>query len=152
MTSSRLTAAATDIPRRGSIVPRLDGRNGAGDRVCTRDFYMRRNLAIVFAGDDDVSRDWVAEASSVSELATAEAGQVLLVVHRDVSPGGLPSIIDHDGMNQSRFGLGAADLPALFITDRYGTLFATSHGHDGIADLRPRDIPRWLEFVACRCS
>jgi hypothetical protein len=120
--------------------------------MSTRDFYMRRNLAIVFAGRDSLSNDWIRDAAGVADAAAAEAGQVLLVLPAGMASHGLPVIVDDDGRMRSRFGLEQSNLPALFITDRYGALFAASHGDDAIHDLGPRDIPRWLEFIACRCS
>lgn len=139
-------------PRRGGLLPRLEGIDLHGHRVSSRDYYMRRNLAVVFTGHDDVSTQWIDAAAEIADAAAEEAGQVLLVVPRGVDPQGLPVIVDADGRCRELFGLGTDDLPALFVADRYGTVFAASHGEEAIPELTPRDIPRWLEFVACRCS
>jgi len=144
--------AMVESPRRGTIVPSLDGHDETGARVRTRDFYMRRNLALVFVGDDDESQRWIVEAASIVEAAMAEVGHVLLVAPAGVDTRGLEVMLDSEGAHRRRYGIGCSHVPALFIVDRYGTLFAASHGLDGIADLRPTDIPRWLEFIACRCS
>ena len=51
-----------------------------------------------------------------------------------------------------RWQNGEFDRPALFDIDRYGTIFAANRGPNAESGLRPRDIPRWLEFISRRCS
>jgi hypothetical protein len=60
--------------------------------------------------------------------------------------------VDADGHLALRLGLESGELPALFIADRYRTVFAGNRGASGLAELAPADIPGWLEFVACRCT
>jgi hypothetical protein len=146
------TRRRTGIPARGETVPNLTGTNPAGDVWRTRDYYMRRNLAIVFVGSGDAAVEWVAEAAAQRDAAHAEAGEIVVVAPPGVETGHLPAMRDGSGELAERFGLADEDLPALFVIDRFGTLFVASHGEQAVADLHPRDIPRWLEFIACRCS
>jgi hypothetical protein len=146
------TRHATAIPACGDVVPPLAGRTPSGDTLRTRDFFMRRNLALVFVRDDSIGRAWVAEAVELRRAARAEAGEILVIGPTGVLTGELPSLVDDEGDLAARYGLAPDDLPALFVVDRFGTLFSSTHGERAIADLRPRDIPGWLEFIACRCS
>ncbi|HYI14863.1 MAG TPA: hypothetical protein VEX37_05710 [Thermomicrobiales bacterium] len=139
-------------PGRGDRLPDLSGLSPDGGQISTRDYYMRRNLAIIFICAQTECADWIAAAAAVRKAAHAENGEILLVLDGTTDTEGLPAIVDDDGMLAARCGLGEFDRPALFIVDRYGTIFAANRGPDAEAGLRPRDIPRWLEFIACRCS
>lgn len=150
VSTGRNTLRAT--PGRGEIVPLLRGQSPSGAAISTGDYYMRRNLAIVFASDDERGREWIDAAACVAEAAAEQVGQVVVVAAGEVKVSGLPTMLDAGGEMRARFGLEAIDLPALFITDRYGVLFVATDGHESLPDLRPSDIPRWLEFIACRCS
>jgi hypothetical protein len=144
-------ARDTRIPGRGDQMPWLTGPTPEGTILATRSFYMRRNLALVFTGDGHDAQDWAAEAASMRPAAREEAGEIVVISPPGVDTGITPDIIDHDGAVAARVGLAASDLPALFITDRYGKVFVSNRGATP-EDVRPSDIPGWLEFVACRCS
>ncbi len=140
------------IPGRGDRLPDLGGVSPDGGAIATRDYYMRRNLAVIFICAQTECADWIAAAAAVRKAAQAENGEILLILDGTTDTDGLPAIVDDDGTLAARCGLGAFDRPALFIVDRYGTIFASNRGRDAESGLRPRDIPRWLEFIACRCS
>lgn len=140
------------IPGRGDRLPDLSGVTPDGGQLSTRDYYMRRNLAVIFICAQTECADWIAAAAAVRNAAQAENGEILLVLDGTTDTEGLPAIVDDDGMLAARCGLREFDRPALFIIDRYGTIFAANRGPGAESGLRPRDIPRWLEFIACRCS
>ena len=139
-------------PGRGDRLPDLSGPTPDGGQISTRDFYMRRNLAVIFICAQTECADWIAAASAVRREANAENGEVLLILDGTTDTEGLPAIVDADGSLAARCGLGEFDRPALFVIDRYGTIFAANRGPNAESGLRPRDIPRWLEFISCRCS
>ncbi|MEX1157432.1 MAG: hypothetical protein WEC79_00700 [Thermomicrobiales bacterium] len=140
------------IRGRGDRLPDLSGSAPDGGHISTRDFYMRRNLAVIFICAQTECADWIAAAAAVRTAAQAENGEILLVLDGTTDTAGLPAIVDDDGSLAGRCGLAEHDRPALFVLDRYGTIFAANRGPDAEPGLRPRDIPRWLEFIACRCS
>jgi hypothetical protein len=140
------------IPGRGDRLPDLAGITPDGGHISTRDYYMRRNLAVIFICAQTECADWIAAAAAVRTAAQAEHGEILLVLNGTTDTAGLPAIIDHDGSLSARCGLSEFDRPALFVVDRYGTIFAANRGPSAEPDMRPRDIPRWLEFIDCRCS
>lgn len=140
------------IPGRGDRLPDLSGPTPDGGQLSTRDFYMRRNLAVIFICAQTECADWIAAAAAVRQAARAENGEILLVLDGTTDTDGLPAIVDADGSLAARCGLSEFDRPALFVIDRYGTIFAANRGPNAETGLRPRDIPHWLEFIACRCS
>ncbi len=140
------------IPGRGERLPDLSGLTLSGGQIGTRDFYMRRNLAVMFVCAQPECADWILAAAAVRDAAHAEDGEILLIVDGPTETGGLPAIVDTDGSLAARCGLSEFDRPALFVIDRYGTIFAANRGPNAEFGLRPRDIPRWLEFISCRCS
>jgi hypothetical protein len=146
-----MTATRPTAPRRGDTIPYVSGKSIDGGTLNLRDCYMRRNLAIIVTGDTPATQRWLQEAAEVRSAAQAEAGEIIAVVSAPAETYGLPTLVDEDGAIMQRLGLAPSDLPALLVIDRFGTLFAANVGPDA-EELRPADIPGWLEFVACRCS
>jgi hypothetical protein len=140
------------IPRRGEQFPDLTGRTPAGDRLSTRDFYMRRNLAVLVLADDERGAAWLGAALDIRAAAHVEAGEIVIVAPPGMATGAAPTIVDAHGQLARGLGLSASDLPAVFIIDRYRTIFASNRGELSLPELTPDDVPSWLEFVACRCS
>lgn len=145
-----MSAAATGL-RRGDMVPYLRGTTPDGVPLNLRDYYMRRNLALLVVRDDAEGRAWLVEAAAVRDAVREEAGEVVAIVPPGMDVNGLPALVD-DGALLGRLALADAPLPALLLTDRYGTLFASSSGETAEPGLRPRDIPGWHQFISCRCS
>lgn len=140
-------------PKRGETAPDLSGRTPDGERLSLRQaYYMRRNLGILFVADDATGSRWLAAAAAQREAARAEAGEFVAIVPPGMETHGLPAIVDPDGTLRARYGVTDTDLPAVFVTDRYLTIFSTNTGDTQTPDLMPEDIPSWLEFIAARCS
>jgi hypothetical protein len=144
--------ASMPIPARGDRLPDLSGSTPDGGQLTTRDYYMRRNLAVIFICAGVECADWIVAAAAVRSAAHAEEGEIVLILDGPADTHGLPAIVDEEGTLAARCGLGEHDHPTMFVTDRYGTIFASNRGPNAEEGLRPRDIPRWLEFIASRCS
>jgi hypothetical protein len=147
-----MSSTTSLVPARGAQLPELRGLTRSGAPLSTRDYYMRRNLAILVLADDATGAEWLRAAQAVRAAAHAEAGEILVIAPPGLDSGELPTIVDADGQLAQRLGLSDKERPALFIADRYRTVFAGNRGAHGIAELTPADIPGWLEFVACRCT
>lgn len=146
-------APTLTTPGRGQTAPNLIGTTPTGERLSLREsFYMRRNLGILFVADDETGRRWLREAAGQRSAAQAEAGEIVAIVPAGMDTHGLPALVDEDGSLRARYGLTADDLPAVFVTDRYLTIFSTNSGETTTPGLMPGDIPDWLEFIAARCS
>ena len=152
------------VPRRGEPIPSFSGRTPEGRRIGTRDFYMRRNLALVFTHgpECDACRTLLRELAAREPAVQAEAGETLAVIPGEpvavsaMSEGvPFPVVVDGDLAIHQRYGLIDADgkpRAAIFAVDRYGTIFEPSLADAGHAMMTAAEVPGWLEFIACRCS
>lgn len=148
-----MTATTSTTPiGRGDQMPDVRGVGSNGETTRLRDLhYMRHNVALLVVVDDEQGREWLATAETLVDAAAAEHGR-MVVLSPDAINTSLALIHDASRGSLARLGLSTADLPALYVADRYGQVFAASHGSHGVADLTPTDIPHWLQFVDCRCS
>jgi peroxiredoxin len=152
------------VPQRGEQIPSFSGRTPDGRTLGTRDFYMRRNLALVFTHGPECAacKTLLRELAAREEAVRAEAGETLAVVPGDLVPvsamsEGLPFpvVVDGDLALHRRYSLvDAAGKPqaAIFAVDRYGTVFEPSVADADHAMMPADEVPGWLEFIACRCS
>lgn len=164
MTSSSQTRIA--IPTRGDRLPLFTGQTPEGAPLRLRDFYMRRNLALVFSDAPDyaTTRDLLHGLAERRAAVHAEAGEVLAVISGDVDgvrqfveerslP--FPIVVDPDNAVHARYGLlDATGKPraAIFLADRFGTIFEASVATDDGQIMAASEVPGWLEFIACRCT
>lgn len=164
MISSTQTTVA--IPTRGEQLPLFSGQTPerAPLRLC--DFYMRRNLALVFSDAPDyaITRDLLRGLAERRADVQAEAGEALAVISGDADgvrqlvaslalP--FPVVVDPDNAIHARYGLlDATGEPraAIFLVDRFGTIFEASVATDEGQIMAADEVPGWLEFIACRCT
>jgi peroxiredoxin len=152
--------AATSTPARGDRLPGFSGKQPSGEDIRLRDFYLRRNLALVFTHGPECSacREYLVDLAERRAAVQAEAADVLAVVPADAEqlpelP--FPVVLDDDAVIHRRYGLlDADDRPraAIFLVDRYGVVFEASITDADHAMLPAEEVPGWLEFIACRCS
>lgn len=155
------------IPRRGDELIDFTTVTPDGASIRSRDFHMRRNLALVFTHGVGCPncRDLLAELIEQRGSAQAEAGEILAVVPgsqeeiaqlRDELGIPFPIAVDLNGSIHQRYGLASDNklLAGIFVADRYGTIFKESiaGGTSSHPELAAGDIPGWLEFIACRCT
>lgn len=165
MVSTESQTSRQTIPARGDRIPDFSGIDPDGDAKGTRDFYMRRNLALVFTHEPGCAdcRDLLQGLATEYRAIMAEAGDVLAVVAGSADVvrklrGDLdlpfPIVIDEDGSIHKRYGLWQDGQPqaALFAVDRYGTIFNASIADADHEMLAASEVPGWLEFIACRCT
>ncbi len=158
MTTKSATAQST-TPKRGERLPLFTGQTPQGGVVRLRDFYLRRNLALVFTHgpDCDACRQVLHDLVTIRPAVQAEVGEILVVISGTSVDTDLPYPVLLDGENEihQRFGLLDANgqpRAAIFLVDRYGVVFESSIATEAHSMLPVRDIPGWMEFIACRCS
>ena len=159
MTTESAHAVAA-IPQRGERLPGFSGKTPSGEAIRLRDFYLRRNLALVFTHGPECSacRELLAGLAEHRSAVQAEAGEILAVIPGDAKDlPELPYPILLDGDEQVHRGYGLLDAKgraraALFLVDRYGVVFEASVAGADHAMLSAGEVPSWLEFIACRCS
>lgn len=156
----------TATPARGDRIPDFSALTADGSTLRTRDLYLRRNLALAFTHGPDCAacRELLRGLARQEAAARAEVGQIVAVVPaeqeavarlRDELDLGFSVVADPDLAAHRRYGLTDRDggaLAALFVADRYGTIFDASVADAAHRMMAPDEVPGWLEFVACRCS
>jgi len=164
MSSSTQTNIA--IPTRGDRLSLFTGQTPEGAPLRLRDFYMRRNLALVFSDTPEyaATRDLLRGLAERRPAVQAEAGEALAVISGDpervrqlVAELSLPFpvVVDPDNAIHARYGLLGADgtpRAAIFLADRFGTIFEASVATDDGQIMAASEVPGWLEFIACRCT
>lgn len=161
-----LTTAPGTIPRRGDRIPDFTATTADAVALRTRDYYMRRNLALIFSHEPDCTacRDVLRAAARQHAAARAEAGEVIPVVPadraavarlRDDLNLSFPLVADEDLAVHARYGLVTSQgepMAAILVTDRYGTVYEASVAGADHRLMAAEEIPGWLEFVVCECS
>ena len=153
------TTRSFAIPKRGERVPLFTGRTSRGDEVRLRDFYLRRNLALVFTHnvDCEACQEILRDLVTIRPAVQAEVGEIVVVNSGASVDADLPYPILLDSHNEihQRYGLLDANgqpRAAIFLVDRYGVVFESSIDAGAHTMLPVHDIPSWMEFIACRCS
>ncbi|HLI52592.1 MAG TPA: redoxin domain-containing protein [Thermomicrobiaceae bacterium] len=168
MGRSNVTETAVRVPRRGDVLLDFTAMTPGGQLARPRDFYMRRNLAVIFTHGPAclACRQLLSGLVARRAAVRAEAGEILAVIPgtrdgvarlQDELGITYPIAVDEDGSVHRRYGLTGVDgspVAGIFIADRYGTIFESSTGgpDSGHPSIGAGDIPGWLEFIACRCS
>ncbi len=158
--------ATSTIPARGDDLVAFTAPTPDGAQVGPRDFYLRRNLALAFTHGPDcpACRDLLRGLARAYGAARSEAGEILAVLPLDVPAADalraaldlpFPVAADPEGDVARRYGLVREDgarRAALFVADRYGTIFEASVADAAHRMLGAEEVPGWLEFIACQCS
>jgi peroxiredoxin len=163
---SSSTQATIAVPTRGDRLPLFSGQTPEGAPLRLRDFYMRRNLALVFSDAPGYTgtRDLLRGLAERRAAVQAEAGEALAVISgaaEQVRPLveelslPFPVVVDPDNAIHARYGLldpGGQPRAAIFLADRFGTIFEASVATDEGQIMAAAEVPGWLEFIACRCT
>lgn len=158
--TTEIGAQRKPAPARGDRLPGFSGTSPAGNAIRLRDFYMRRNVALVFTHGTECAacRQFLDELAARRPAVQAEDGEVLAVLadpSASASDLPFPVVFDHDGEIHRRYGLLDAQgrpIAAVFLSDRYGVVFASAVADERHALMPVDEVIAWLEFIACRCS
>jgi peroxiredoxin len=152
-------------PRPGMQVPGFGLVSTRGQEVHLREFRHRHNLVLVFVGspDSEVSRRLLPELARHHPEFGTENTRILAVIHaphqqaielqhRADLP--FPVLVDEEGTAHRTAGAWVEDgaaKPAIYVTDRFGELYAAYHP-DGSEGIPTADaILEWLRFVELQC-
>lgn len=151
--------------KRGELLPDVTLPSGGRQNVRLSDYRGRLNLVVILAGgmdDENVTQLLASAARKHSDLLSEEAA-VIAIVSKNRA-GRTPSVlradwplvvlIDRDGHAHQAFNALDADgtaVPAVFIADRYGEIYAEYHA-DGQHELPGIDeVLEWLSFINIQC-
>ena len=114
---------------RGMLLRDITARTVEGANVQVSDFRGRRNIVLIFPGQQEPT-DLIRNLTSRPDLAGEEA--VVLTACDDNAR------TLYDAPNS-----------AMFITDRYGEIFFSARHPDPLPDAA--EVLKWLEFINSQC-
>ena len=157
-------SANSPYPRRGMRLPDLAFDDLFGRPVQLSDYRARRNLALILAGDSESA----AHLPLLADLArrypefAGQETQVLVVVAASreqaqsmASQLPFPVLLDPDSRAHRALAGSDADgrvATAVYVTDRYGEVFAAFRSAEGLPLPDAGEILKWLEFVNIQCE
>ncbi|TVR74345.1 MAG: hypothetical protein EA415_05900 [Sphaerobacteraceae bacterium] len=144
----------------GEVLPDFTLPDTHGTSVSSRSYYMRR-IMIVGAMPSTVDTDWMHWLKQLSGDVESipEPDAVCLVLTASDCPD-LPDLnprvkvlFDDDFAARTKLNLQSdSGEGCLIVTNRHGLIYHVSTGRPHDAGMNPRDLPEWVEFIACRCS
>ncbi len=156
-------AAAGEKPRIGQRLREFALPSSEGKLVQLSEFRGRSSLALLLAGTAGLETDFLARLATSAALLEQEEGRVLIVgmaslseAQRSLGRNPLPFtvLVDTDGRIHrmlaalpDRLGAGAA----LYITDRFGEIFALWRTADGQTLPQPEEILEWFRYIGRLC-
>ena len=169
MTQAELAGGTTDArqpsPANGQLIRDFTLTSTLGQEISLSDYRGHSNLVIVFAGESVGNLDLkvLAEIAADYNRFQDEQTQVLAIVQctqeraaRIAQEANLPFplLVDEDG--QAHRSAGAADKSghpamAIYITDRFGEVFAVYRKAAGQTMPSVREIVKWLTFINIQC-
>lgn len=152
-------------PGRGQVLPNFALLSAAGKQVQIADYRARANLVLVLAGarGSEPDLDLLTELSARQSQVLEQEAQVLAVLYcaREQAQiikarAAFPFAVLADSMGEVHRSLGALDREgaprlALYITDRYGEVFAAWRTALGEIAPSAQEILGWLEFINRQC-
>ena len=159
--AGRLTRGDPEHPHKGTVLRDLelllaDGTNGA--RRLLSSLRGRSNLVMIFTAGRDLTTLTASLAGNADALEVNNA-RVLVITPSQAAPS--HAIALHvtalDPAGEIHRLLGASDaagnlVPTIYVTDRFGEVFAAFHNPNPAALPSSAEIIRWLEFINQQCE
>ncbi len=150
------------VPRKGELMGDFVLPSTAGERVQLSEYRGRSNLVLVLAARQ--ARELLQSLATHQQRLDEEQARVLAIIDgtanealklKTESALPFPVLIDPDRNIHSR--MGALDpagnpAPALYVTDRFGEVFAAFRRADGDKIPEADGVLDWLDFVNYQCE
>lgn len=161
--AGRIFPSPEEYPGKGSVLRDFQLRSAQGQPVLVSAYRGRFSLVLVFAGESNLAAQFLSELEAQrQELAESEA-RILVVVagsqqhafelkqHLHLK---IEVLADVDG--RVHRSMGAVDqaghiLPAVFVTDRFGEVFAAFKTAEGQTLPCMSEILSWIELISRQC-
>jgi peroxiredoxin len=151
-----------ELPTRGQRLPDFEFVSADGASVRLSDYRGRSNLVLLFTQDDQCTAELLSAVASRYQEIKAEDAQVLAVAptpadgRRWQRQLALPYSVVADPQSKVYPRVGAINsqgqpAAALYVTDRFGEIFAVYRTRDGQPLPAVADVLNWLEFVNSQC-
>ena len=167
MTQAELAGGMANAPQarpaKGQLIRDFTLTSTLGQPISLSDYRRRSNLVLVFAGDSSPDLKILAEIAADHARFLDQQTQVLAIMQCSQGKGArikeqanlpFPLLVDEDG--RIHRSAGAADnyghpAAAIYITDRFGEVFAAYRAADGQAMPEVHEIVTWLAFINSQC-
>ena len=160
--AGRLTRGSTARPHKGTVLRDVELPLADGTRRLLPTVRDRSNLVMIFTAGQDIAGS-VASLTGETNALKENNSRVLVILLEgedstsEAQASQLPYVLASDGDGKVHRNLGATDaagnpLPTMYITDRFGEVFAAFQKPDlaGLPDAE--EIIRWLEFINQQCE
>ena len=169
MTQAEIASGTADVPQarpvKGQLICDFTLVSTGGQKISLSDYRGRSNLVLVFAGGGAGSPDikvlveigadyarFQEEETQVLGILQCTRGKAATIKQQENLP--FPLLVDEDG--RIHRPAGAADkeghpATAIYITDRFGEVFAVYRAAEGQAMPSVREIFEWLSFINIQC-
>jgi peroxiredoxin len=169
MTQAELAGGMANAPEarpgKGQLIRDFTLISSLGQPISLSDYRGRSNLVLIFAGGEDGNSD----IKILAEIATDYAGfldeqtQVLAIVQCTREKAArikaetnlpFPLLVDEDGRIHRHTGAADNDgqpATAIYVTDRFGEVFAVYRAAEGQTMPDVREIVTWLAFINSQC-
>ncbi len=153
---------STGPPKRGELMHDFVLPSARGERIQLSRYRGRKHLVLVLGGrrERGLLKDLArrqdalhAEQAQVLASITGTPAQAAQIKTEDELP--FPVLADADaGIHRSlgAIGVDGQTAPALYVTDRFGEVFAAFRTSEGQSLPDADDILDWLEFVNQQCE
>jgi peroxiredoxin len=152
-----------ELPSKGRRFTDFELVSSEGERVMLSDHRGRRNLVLIFADNSEECRNLLSALAARYQEFRDQESEVLAIVHlstvqadevkqRSALP--YPVLADVDGSIHQSVGAADAqgkDAAAVYVTDRFGEIFAIYRTVEGTRLPSDADILSWLEFINSQC-
>ena len=154
---------ANELPGKGRRLRDFSLRSTVGGEVKLSDYNGRRNLVLIFLDNQPRTLELLSEMAKrygefknweaeVIAVAQAPCQAAIEINNRPNLP--CPVLVDEAGRIHNE--VGASDVQgraaaAIYITDRFGEVFAVYRTAEGEALPKVDDILNWLEFINSQC-
>jgi peroxiredoxin len=169
MTQAEIASGTADAPQgrpvKGQLISDFTLVSTGGQKISLSDYRGRSNLVLVFAGGVagspdikvlvDIAADYARfqeQETQVLAILQCTRGKAATIKQQGNLP--FPLLVDEDG--RIHRPAGAADkeghpATAIYITDRFGEVFAVYRAAEGQAMPSVREIAEWLSFINSQC-
>ncbi len=139
------------LPKRGQLMRDFVLSSASGERVQLSEYRGKKNLVAVVAGRQ--LPHLLHDLADRQDALRDEQAQVLIVVFSSPAEVSSPFTLlcDPDGVVHAHMGA-TTDAPALYITDRFGEVFAAFRTAEGDTLPSASEVLDWLGFVNRQCE
>lgn len=161
--AGRLVSPHEGYAEKGDVIRDFQLFSSEGRSVLLSEYRGLSSMVLVFAGESDSANHLLSELGTRQpELAGNEARALAIVVGPRERASELRHVLHlgfevlADGNGRVHRSLGTEDpaghlLPAVFITDRFGEVFAAYKAGQGNSLPAVNEIMSWIDFINCQC-